>query len=69
MRFPLRVMIAVPRPRTGMKALFPIRTWRLDTDLYEIKADLSGNMRSVAPVLATAKQCPVVPKIVDEGDD
>ena len=36
--------------------MFPIRTQRFRTDLYEMKADQSGSIWSVAPVSATKRR-------------
>ncbi len=45
----------VPRPRTKRKELLPMRTWRLETNFYEMKAAFSGSMWLGVPVSATAK--------------
>ena len=58
MHCPLSEMMAVPRPRTGAKELLPIQTQRFQIVLYEMKAERSGTMWSVAPVSATTSQSP-----------
>ena len=58
MRWPLREMIAVPRPRTGAKELLPMRTRRFQIAFYKMKAEQSGTMWSVAPVSATTSRRP-----------
>ena len=53
---PLREIMAVPLPRTGAHDLSPMRTRMLETRWYEMKAERSGIMWSVAPVSATTSR-------------
>ncbi len=53
--FPLRGMMAEPEPKMGANELLPIQTHRPEHGRYEMKADLSGIIWSVAPVSATRR--------------
>ena len=55
MLYPFRRIVIVPRPNVGAYESFPMRIQILETLRYELKADLSGIMCSVAPVSAITK--------------
>ena len=48
--------VATGRPGQASLAPKPIRTFNPEVALYKMKADLSGNIRLVAPNSATARQ-------------
>ena len=57
--------MAEPRARTGRQVLLPMRTLKLEVEVQEMKADLSGNIWSVAPESATARRPDEVGAIED----